>query len=227
MKNRIIGVLLLSLMATPTFAEVVPGRGRLDKRVRETRYVDGQVFVIRTSLTRATTVEFEEGEQIVSIVAGDTDSFTFESIPGNRVFAIKPTARGVRTNATIYTDRRSYYLTLQEGSAPFYVVRFTYPKRAQNTAGTAVRRTVKNGNYGVNTQNEITPMSVWDDGAFTYFRFRPNAPVPSIFKVSNGLERSVNSQVVEDRVVRVSGTSKQWAVRLGDIEVCIAELFHE
>lgn len=227
MKSRIIGVLLLSLMATPTFAEVVPGRGRLDNRVRETRYVDGQVFVIRTSLTRATTVEFEEGERIVSIVAGDTVSFTFESIPGNRVFAIKPTARGVRTNATIYTDRRSYYLTLQEGSAPFYVVRFTYPKRAQNTAGTAVRRTVKNGNYGVNTQNEITPMSVWDDGAFTYFRFRPNAPVPSIFKVSNGLERSVNSQVVEDRVVRVSGTSKQWAVRLGDIEVCIAELFHE
>lgn len=227
MKSPIIGALLLSFLVTPAFAEVVPGRGRLDKRVRVTPHVDGQVFVVRTSLARATTIEFEEGERIVSIVAGDTASFDFQSIPGDRVFAIKPTARGVRTNATVYTDRRSYYLTLQEGVSPFYVVRFTYPKRTQNVAGTSPRRTVKNANYGVNSQNEITPKSVWDDGAFTYFRFRPNAPIPSIFKVTNGLERSVNSQVVEDRVVRVSGTSKQWAVRLGDIEVCIAELFHE
>lgn len=216
--------LMMTLAAGPALAEAVPSGSRLDNRVRETRYVDGQVFVVRTSLTRATTIEFEPGERIVSVVAGDTASWQFQTIPGDRVVAVKPTARGAKTNATIYTDRRSYYFTLEEGSTPFYVVRFTYP-RSSNPAATAVRREPDNFRYGVNEQNEITPQHVWDDGAFTYFRFPPGAPVPSIFRVRNGRERSVNSTLVEDRVVRVSGTALQWVVRLGDTEVCIVELF--
>lgn len=224
MKISSLSCLLGVFMATSVAAESVPPRSTHDSRVRETRYVDGQVYVVNTSLTRATTIEFEEGEKIVSIVAGDTLSYAFESIPGDRVFAIKPTARGAETNVTVYTDRRSYYFALREGSQAFYVVRFDYPQRAAQTAGTPPVRTVQNTSYGANTQAEITPISVWDDGAFTYFRFAPNAPVPAVFKVSNGRERSVNSQVVSDRIVRVSGTSQQWALRLGDIEVCIAEI---
>lgn len=216
--------LMMTLAAGPALAEAVPNGSRLDTRVRETRYVDGQVFVVRTSLTRATTIEFEPGERIVSVVAGDTASWQFQTIPGDRVVAVKPTARGAKTNATIYTDRRSYYFTLEEGATPFYVVRFTYA-RSSNPAATAVRREPDNFRYGVNERNEITPQHVWDDGAFTYFRFPPGAPVPSIFRVRNGRERSVNSTLVEDRVVRVSGTALQWVVRLGDAEVCIVELF--
>ncbi len=225
MRKQILGACVAALLAGPAFAEAVPGRGSHDSRVRVTRHVDGEVYLINTSLTRATTVEFEEGERIVSIVAGDTESFNFESIPGDRVFAIKPTARGVQTNVTVYTDRRSYYFSLQEASTAFYVVRFDYPKRATQSAGSQPRRTAQNANYGVSASNEITPVSIWDDGAFTYFRFRQNAPVPAIFKVTNGMERSVNSQVVQDRVVRVSGTSRQWALRLGEQEICVVELF--
>ncbi len=219
----IVGTLAV-LLAASASAESVPGRNGHDARVRVTQHVDGQVFLIRTTLTRATTIEFEEGERIVSIVAGDTASYAFESIPGDRVFAIKPTSRGVKTNVTVYTDRRSYYFSLEEGSTPFYVVRFSYPERARQSAGSTPVRSTQNANYGVSDQNEITPQSVWDDGAFTYFQFAPNAPVPAVFKVTQGRERSVNSQVVQDRVLRVSGTSQQWALRLGEQEVCIAEL---
>ncbi|KIT16570.1 TrbG/VirB9 family P-type conjugative transfer protein [Jannaschia aquimarina] len=224
MRHFILAGALACLTASPILAEAIPAGSRLDHRVRETRHVDGQVYKIRVALTRATTVELEPGEQIVSIVAGDTESFQFQTVPGDRVVAIKPTARGVRTNATIYTNRRSYYLTLEEGNAPFYVVRFTFPRRA-NQAGTAPRRTAAKHSYGVSERNAITPSQVWDDGSFTYFRFPAGAPVPAIFRVTSGRERSVNSQVVEDRVVRVSGTSLQWVVRMGDIEVCIVELF--
>jgi len=225
MRKQILCACLVSFLAGPALAEAVPGRGAHDSRVRVTRHVDGQVYLINTSLTRATTVEFEEGERIVSIVAGDTEAFKFQSVPGDRVFAIKPTARGVNTNVTVYTDRRSYYFSLQEASNAFYVVRFDYPKRASQSAGNQPRRTAQNANYGVSASSEITPVAIWDDGSFTYFQFRPNAPVPAIFKVTNGMERSVNSQVVQDRVVRVSGTSRQWALRLGEQEICVAELF--
>ena len=225
MRKRILSVVLVSFIGTSAFAEATPPRGSHDSRVRVTRHVDGQVYAINTTMTRATTIEFEQGERIVSIVAGDTASFQFQSIPGDRVFAIKPTARGVQTNVTVYTDRRSYYFTLQESSNPFYVVRFSYPARATQSAGTQPVRTAQNANYGVSAQSEITPISIWDDGAFTYFRFRENAPIPAVFKVTNGLERSVNSQVTQGRVVRVSGTSQQWALRLGEQEICIAEVF--
>lgn len=216
---------LMTVMGTGSaFGEAIPSGTRLDSRVRETRHVDGQVYKIRVALTRATMIELEPGEQIVAVVAGDSEGFLFETVPGDRVVSVKPLGRGVRTNATIYTTRRSYYLTLEEGNSPFYAVRFTFPRQA-NSAGSAPRRTASNFSYGVSERNAITPSQVWDDGSFTYFRFPAGAPVPSVFRVTSGRERSVNSQIVEDRVVRVSGTSLQWVVRMGDMEVCIVELF--
>ena len=205
-------------------AETVPPPSQLDSRVREVSYVDGQIYLLRTGLTRATTIEFENGERIVSIVAGDTEAFNFESIPGDRIFAVKPTARSVQSNVTVYTNRRSYYFSIREGSSPFYVLRFTYPDRNESRARQTPQREVNNRRYGVSAANTITPTAMWDDGAFTYFQFESKAPIPAIFKVSFGLERSVNSVTLDNRIVRVSGISKQWALRLGELEVCIAEV---
>lgn len=224
MKHAIFGLLVGVCAATTAAAEAVPPSSRLDNRVREVRHVDGQVYVIRTGLTRSTAIEFEQGERIVSIVAGDTVGFNFESVPGDRVFAVKPTSRSVRTNVTVYTNRRSYYLDIREASSPFYAVRFTYPRRNADLASTAPQREANTRRYGVSEQNDITPTAIWDDGAFTYFKFARNAPIPSVFKVSNGRERSVNSQTQSDGVVRVSGVSKEWAVRVGGMEVCIVEI---
>lgn len=211
------------LLASPVWSEATPAASRLDNRVRVSKYVDGQVYNIRTSLTRATTVEFGPGEKIVSIVAGDTASFKFESIPGERVFAIKPMSRGVKTNATVYTNVRSYYFSLSEGAQPFYVLRFDYPQTRDARQNT-VTRALSARRYGVSAKNDITPTAIWDDGTFTYFRFAPQNPVPAIFKVTGGLERSVNSTMLDGRVMRVSGTSRQWAVRFGNSEVCVAEM---
>ena len=216
-------LLAILVFADTALAESTPRASSLDRRVRMARYVDGQVFNIIVSLTRATTVEFEAGEQIVSIVAGDTDSFKFEGIPGGRVFAIKPTAQGEETNLTVYTNQRSYYFHLAEGRAPFYVLRFDYPRRQQDASRRA-KAGRWNDSYGVSARREITPMTVWDNGTYTYFRFSPSAPIPAIFKVTGNTERSVNSVRLQGNVMRVSGTSRQWALRLGEQEVCIVEM---
>ena len=62
---------------------------------------------------------------------------------------------------------------------------------------------------------------MWDDGTFTYFQFARNAPVPAIFRYSNGRERTVNTQATEPGVIRVSGVNAQWVLRLGETVVCI------
>lgn len=216
------GCLFSALLAVPALAERIPGPSTLDHRVRSTRYVDGQLYTIRVSMTRATTIELEEGETILSIVAGDTESFQFEGVPGGQVIAIKPTARSVETNVSVYTTDRSYYFRLVEGNSPFYVVRFNYPEKKAHSRSVAQKQA--SGRYGANEQNEITPATVTDDGTFTYFRFPKNSPVPAIFKVSGGQERATNSVRIKNGMMRVSGTSRQWALRLGETEVCIVEL---
>jgi type IV secretion system protein VirB9 len=168
-----------------------------------------------------TTVEFGEGESIRSIIAGDTEGFEIDGVPGGQAFAIKPVARGVHSNVTVYTNRRSYYFNVQETQSPtFYVVQFRYPDDDARPTR-AIASQAPNYNYGASTQSEFTPTRVWDDGTFTYFQFPRNAPVPAIFLYSSGRERTVNTQAVEDGVIRVSGVNTQWVMRLGDEVVCI------
>lgn len=214
----------ITLGAVPSFAEKVPGASRLDSRIRITPYVDGQVFTVRVTQTQATTIEFEPGETIVSIVTGDTEGFSFEGVPGGRVFAIKPKARNIETNVTVYTNLRSYYFRVIEGNAAFYVLRFSYPNSRKRNDSRAVHAVASPRRYGVSARTDITPVRIWDDGTFTYFQFAKNAPIPAIFRVSGSRERSTNSQRMPNGVMRVSGVSRQWAVRIGKTEVCIVEV---
>ena len=98
-----IGAMTLCVAANFAFAETTPGRGAHDARVRVAQYQDGQVYRIVTGMTHVTSVEFAEGETIRSILAGDTEGFMFDGVPGGRAFAIKPVARGVQTNITVYS----------------------------------------------------------------------------------------------------------------------------
>ena len=211
----------VSVAANTAFAEAIPRSGPNDSRVRVATYQDGQVYRLKVSLTHVTTVEFGQGETIRSIIAGDTEGFQLDGVPGGRAFAVKPNARGVHTNITVYTNRRSYYFNVTESSSPtFYVVQFRYPDENRRPTN-AVAQRAPNYNYAASDRTNFTPSSVWDDGTFTFFRFPRNAPVPAIFQHSNGRERTVNSTQVEDGVLRVSGVGREWVLRLGDEIVCI------
>ncbi|MCB1357402.1 MAG: TrbG/VirB9 family P-type conjugative transfer protein [Maritimibacter sp.] len=203
-------------------AEAIPRGGANDHRVRIATYQDGQVYRLSVSLTHVTSIEFGEGESIRSIIAGDTEGFEIDGVPGGRAFAIKPLSRAVHTNVTVYTNRRSYYFNVEEASTPtFYVVQFRYPNDTRRPAN-AIARAAPNANYGASARIEFTPTRVWDDGTFTYFAFPRNAPVPAIFRYANGRERTVNTGSLEDGVIRVSGVNRQWVLRLGDEVVCIS-----
>ena len=212
---------IICLFCTPAFAEIQPRQDQHDTRVRQASYQDGQVYSIRTSLTHVTSIEFGRGETIRSIIAGDTEGFLLDGVPGGQAFAIKPVTPGAHTNITVYTNQRSYYFNVSEASSPtFYVIRFTYPETTR-AARQIIASETPNHAYGVSERSEITPSEIWDDGTFTYFRFEQNAPVPAIFRWSNGTERSVNALAQPDGVIRVSGVNARWVLRLGEQEVCV------
>ena len=222
MRSPHLSLLVLVLSASLAAAEAVPRGGRNDARVRIATYQEGQVYRLSVSLTHVTSIEFGEGETIRSIIAGDTEGFEIDGVPGGRAFAIKPLARGVHTNITVYTNRRSYYFTVREATSPtFYVVQFHYPDDNRPARG-AIARAAPNYNYGASDRTEFTPTRVWDDGTFTYFQFPRNAPVPAIFRYSGGRERTVNTGAVQDGVIRVSGVNRDWVLRLGEEVVCVS-----
>lgn len=215
---------VFGLFHSPVFAETQPRQGQHDTRVRQATYQDGQVYRIRTSLTHVTSIEFGRGEVIRSIIAGDTEGFLLDGVPGGQAFAIKPVTPGAHTNITVYTNQRSYYFNVTEATSPtFYVIRFTYPETTQ-PARRIIAREAQNHAYGVSERAEITPQEIWDDGTFTYFRFAQNAPVPAIFRWSNGTERSVNALAQSDGVIRVSGVNARWVLRLGEQKVCVQDM---
>lgn len=215
---------ILSMASLSALAETQPRQGQFDARVRMATYQDGQVYRIRTSLTHVTSIEFGRGETIRSIIAGDTEGFLLDGVPGGQAFAIKPVTRGAHTNITVYTNQRAYYFNVTEASSPtFYVIRFTYPESARQTRQ-VTPRSAPNHAYGVSERSDITPREIWDDGTFTYFRFARNAPIPAIFRWSGGNERSVNALAQPDGVIRVSGVNARWVLRLGEEEVCVQEM---
>ena len=214
-------VLLLALVPSLVLAEATPRSGPNDRRVRIATYQESQVYRLNVSLTHVTTIEFGEGESIRSIISGDTEGFEIDGVPGGRAFAIKPVARGVHTNVTVYTNRRSYYFNVEEvSSTTFYVVQFRYPDDNRRSTN-AIARAAPNYNYGASARTEFTPTRIWDDGTFTYFAFPQNAPVPAIFRYAGGRERTVNTSGLNDGVIWVSGVNRQWVLRLGEEVVCI------
>jgi len=212
MRRLFLILVFLVPLAGTAFAETQPRQAPYDARVRLATYQDGQVYRIRTSLTHVTSIEFGQGETIRSIIAGDTEGFLLDGVPGGQAFAIKPVSRGAHTNITVYTNRRSYYFNVTEASSPtFYVIRFTYPESAPQQSRVAASQPANHA-YGVSARSEITPREIWDDGTFTYFRW------------SAGNERSVNALARPDGVIRVSGVSDRWVLRLGEDEICVQEM---
>ncbi|CUX79975.1 TrbG/VirB9 family P-type conjugative transfer protein [Roseibaca calidilacus] len=226
MKRAATIALGLLLLSGPLAAEITPRAGPHDARVRDAIYVQGQVYNLVLMLERVTTVELPRGEEIVSVVAGDTQSFDFDAVPGGQAFVIKPKRSGARTNITVFTNRRTYYFVASASrNTAFYSVRFTVPADQTRERGARVpAHRVINTRYGGNDMTAITPIEVWDDGTFTYFRFETTRELPTIFAISDGMERIANSTLQRDGTVRVSGTSPYWVLRLGEIETAIANL---
>ena len=230
MKGWLIGAALsFAALAAPAFAEITPPAGRYDSRVRNATYQDGQVYRVNVGMMRVTSVEFGPGEEIVSIVAGDTEGFNFDGVPGGRALVVKPTVSGGATNMTVYTNVRAYYLQLHEaGPRADYVVRFGGGVAAQARRSTTPEPENKRlhptrpwHGYSASAKNAALPRQVWDDGDFTYFKFPRGAQLPAIFKTSNGPERAVNSTTLSDGTIRVSGISSYWVLRIAETETVI------
>ena len=181
-------------------------RPRLPRAVRPLTtytYGDKALFAVTTAPMRVTDLVLEPGEKLVSRpTAGDAARWVISVVdsvrggsPQSHVF-VKPLRAGLRTNLTLTTDRRSYFLELSSSNDGSYMagVEWEYPadaaerRRQELAEATRERQNTTAvsdlGRLRFDYRIETTvgspaskPTQVFDDGEKTFIRFpRPVTP---------------------------------------------------
>lgn len=224
-------LLCLALLPSLASGETQPRPLPSDPRIKQYSYDRNQVYRLDLFMRFITSLEFGDGESIESIMVGDSESWEINRLARGNVLAVKPLIEGAYTNMTVYTDRRVYTfelraLTARVGSPQLsYRIDFRYvdEERAAQRAEQARLSRPRNADYYVAGRASFRPISVYDDGKATTFRFPGNAPRPAIFRVdAEGRESIVNIRQTDDGAV-IDSTSDRWTLRIGDEEICVAD----
>lgn len=224
-----------------------------DNRIRTYIYDPNEVFVFTGHYRFQSSIELSPDETIQNISIGD--SVSWQIIPsGSRIF-LKPIDQDATTNMTVITDKRIYHFELYAEEADdirdeemIFSVRFSYPndgslsnaglrhfpydKAAHDLEDDIAQNPQKyNFNYTLSGSRLISPLQVFDDGEFTYLKFKDkNGDLPAIFVVDvEGNEALVNYRIQDDFLV-LERVSSQYTLRHGVDVACVfneAKPLHE
>ena len=127
----------------------------------------------------------------------------------------------------IYPDDTVYSFEYDDAAAPAAAPapgpyaqqpRSSVDKVAISASGTP---TDLNFDYTYKGEKEIAPSTVFDNGEFTYFKFRDMADLPAVFEVDRDRNESVVNFHVEDGYMIVESVGRQFTLRHGDDEACV------
>lgn len=215
---------LMALIPMAASAAQYPRPGPQDRRVMTIVYNPSEVVVIRGHYGFQQMIELAGDEKVESISIGDSLAWQVTPNKSGNLLFLKPVEPRAHTNLAIVTDKRNYtfeLLAINLGSQPWemnYVVRFHYPEDEQNRMQAqldASRQRITqevvpnrrsdpaswNLDYRIKGKDKLSPLQVFDDGSFTYFRFREQQEVPAIFLVENDQESLINYHVSGKYVV--------------------------
>ena len=116
-------------------ARIAPTREGYVNAIQVWPYADGALYQVYTSPGRVTVIALQEGEELVTVSAGDTVRWivgdTASGAGANlRVnILVKPTRIGLKTNLVVTTNRRTYLLELSSTPQAWMAsVSWDYPK---------------------------------------------------------------------------------------------------
>lgn len=237
--------LLLASLAGSALAVEIPAGGIYDKRVKYINYNPAQVTKVIGHYGFSTHVQFGANEVIANIAIGDKEAWDVAPVE-NHLF-IKPLGEMAETNMTVITNVRVYNFELtahesKNGAHPipndmFFQVNFRYPdeelakakaeaeaarlkaRMSQNDAPKAT-----NWNYWAKGSQDVSPISAFDDGRFTYLKYPGNREMPAIYIVNpDGSESLVNTTVDSKHpdTIIVQKIARQFTLRIGNRVACI------
>jgi type IV secretion system protein VirB9 len=173
-------------------ARIAPTREGYVNAIQVWPYADGALYQVYTSPGRVTVIALQQGEELVTVSAGDTvrwivgDTGSGSGATLRVNILIKPTRTGLKTNLVVTTNRRTYLLELSSTPQTWMAsVSWDYPKdrmlalqkQAQQFEASAA---VESGmtleqirfRYSVSGDNPPwKPLRAFDDGERVYIQF--------------------------------------------------------
>lgn len=218
-------------------AEITPSPGPGDSRIRSAPYNADEVYRLYGFVGYDIGLEFAKGEVFQRVNGGDLKAITYSA--QQNTFTFKPRVRATRTNFTVTTNKRRYYIeysaTDKEPDAAagnvIYVVRFIYPpgtepeltpaEQVDAALTQAGHERPRNFDYWFCGRPELKPAVAFDDGVQTHLTFPPRAEIPAVFlKNEDGSESLVNFTVTNGDLI-VHRVVRQLVLRRGQRVGCI------
>lgn len=230
-----VGYFLMSFNAQ---ALETPRRSHEDHRIQYVNYSKDDVVRVNAVNGFITTIVFAPGEKVVNYGSGYSTAWEFAD--ADNMFFLKPKDKEGSTNLVIVTSERVYnfdvFLVENKANAT-YKLTFRYPedyikakiKEGQenyvkqelekedpdlNPTGGLINYAYTM-NFGKSEGSRlIAPLQCYDNGRFTYLKFRNNTDFPAVYSVSADGEAIVNSHV-EDEALVIHGVYKELRLRAG------------
>lgn len=188
-------------------ARVPPSRDGFINAIQVWPYAEGALYQVYASPGRVTTIALQEGEELVSVSAGDTVRWivgdtTSATGAAQRVHVlVKPVRAKLKTNLVITTNRRTYLLELTATDQTWMAsVSWSYPRdqlvslkheaaRAQASSPIAQGIALERLRFRYDITGDSPswkPLRAFDDGEHVYIQFPPGiarGELPPLFVV--------------------------------------------
>jgi len=246
MRAVLVACALLSTASGTALSAVTPSLGRLDARVREVEYREGQVVSLAGYVGYHIHLELERGETFVALGAGD--SAAVDIAAEGRHVMLKPKAVRVATNLTLVSSRRVYHFEYRtyEAQPPMpaaiFALRFRYPEAPRGDAPAATLpftsvsepaaapepiarlatpARLENRDYWYCGSPWLRPVAVTDDGVQTRITFDARGEWPALFvKNPDGTESLTNFHA-EGTTAVVHRVAPGFVLRRGSLVGCV------
>ncbi|MDZ5761555.1 TrbG/VirB9 family P-type conjugative transfer protein [Lyticum sinuosum] len=218
-----------------------------EKRIKIINYSPNSVIKFVGHYMYHSIIEFAPDEEIKTITMGISGGWQMHPA-GNRIFLKPINEDKSTTNMTVITDKRMYFFEMHAEYATSirdanlsFITKFLYPQAMtfgenNNASGAAVVSLSDNNvapdiskpdayNFGYKISGpstRIEPIMIFDDGEFTYFKFRNiNAELPAIFLVNEQNDEELVNYRVASGYVIIERVHDRYTLRLGKNTICI------
>jgi type IV secretion system protein VirB9 len=206
-------------------------------------YVPDQVVRIRGWVGYHVDLEFEPGETFKTLGGGDLAGLTYGAFENHLV--LKPKAPAVRTNLTVFTNKRTYVIDYEVRSGRpdpitdelVYSLRFSYHPIPEPTPLDPITGQItdsitdklshspteryQNTNYWYCGNPLLQPVGASDDGVHTRLRFGPSAELPAIFVRSDDGTESLLNYSMDGQDVVIHRLARLFILRRGQLVGCV------
>ena len=233
----IAGLSILAL-STNAFALERPNHSQADHRIQYVDYSKDDVVRVNAANGFITTIVFAPGEKVINYGSGYSTAWEFAT--ADNQFFLKPKDKEGTTNIVVVTNKRIYsfdVFLVEKAANATYKLTFRYPQdylEAKIKEGQEqyikdqlekedpnLMSSLKdlNYNYTMNFGKTlgsrlIAPIACYDNGRFTYMKFRPNTDFPAVYSVSADGEAIVNSHI-ENNVLVIHSVYPELRLRAG------------